>query len=75
MGADDYAIVAAFASCLIQVSLWLMSVRAGYGADYVRLNWPHQVSPSNTTISIKRGGSIPETLLTRAPSTSAEAIQ
>ena len=42
MGADDYAIVGALVTCIIQVSLWLMAVRAGYGADYLMLNWQHQ---------------------------------
>ena len=42
MGADDYAIIGALVSCIIQVSLWLTSVREGYGADYLMLNWPHQ---------------------------------
>lgn len=42
MGSDDYAIIGALTTCLIQVSLWLMSVREGYGADYLMLNWQHQ---------------------------------
>lgn len=42
MGPDDYAIIGALATCIVQISLWLMSVKEGYGADYEMLNWPHQ---------------------------------
>lgn len=42
MGADDYAIIAALTSVTIQMTLWLLSVREGYGADYLMLNWQHQ---------------------------------
>lgn len=42
MGSDDFAICAALTTCIIQMTLWLLSVREGYGADYLMLNWPHQ---------------------------------
>lgn len=42
MGADDYVICAAMVSCTIQMMFWLLSVWAGYGADYLMLNWQHQ---------------------------------
>ncbi|KAK5114282.1 hypothetical protein LTR62_002533 [Meristemomyces frigidus] len=38
MGSDDWAILAALGSCLIQTSLWAMSVRTGYGSDYLKLS-------------------------------------
>ncbi|KAI7350739.1 hypothetical protein KC354_g12686 [Hortaea werneckii] len=42
MGFDDYAIIAAFVSCLIQCTFWAESVRYGYGAAYLLLDEWHR---------------------------------
>ncbi|KAI7480633.1 hypothetical protein D0860_06989 [Hortaea werneckii] len=42
MGFDDYAIIAAFLSCLIQCTFWAESVRYGYGAAYLLLDEWHR---------------------------------
>ncbi|KAI7156395.1 hypothetical protein KC349_g6311 [Hortaea werneckii] len=42
MGFDDYAIIAAFISCLIQCTFWAESVRYGYGAAYLLLDEWHR---------------------------------
>ncbi|RMY90580.1 hypothetical protein D0862_09923 [Hortaea werneckii] len=42
MGFDDYAIIAAFVSCLIQCTFWAESVNYGYGAAYLLLDEWHR---------------------------------